>query len=73
MNMTHSMLPKPEYGVFEKKKKKDIILLKQCEKMLKNMGFSNKIRNTLKSTLLTFFGKSIFKIIWVQPLNLGLI
>jgi hypothetical protein len=37
------------------------------------MGFSNKIRNTLKSTLLTFFGKSIFKIIWVQPLNLGLI
>jgi hypothetical protein len=57
------MLPKPEYGVFEKKKKKDIILLKQCEKMLKNMGFSNKIRNTLKSTLLTFFGKSIFKII----------
>jgi hypothetical protein len=49
------MLPKPEYGVFGKKKKQNIILLKQCEKLLKNMGFSNKIRNNLKSTLLTFF------------------
>ncbi len=63
MNMTHSMLPKPEYGVFEKKEKENIILLKQCEKMLKNMGFSNNIRNNLKSTLLTFFGKLIFKVI----------
>jgi len=67
MNITHSILPKPEYGVFEKKKqkktKKNIILLKQCEKMLKNMGFSNKMRNNLKSTLLTFLGKLIFKII----------
>jgi hypothetical protein len=42
------MLPKPEYGVFEKKEKENIILLKQCEKMLKNMGFSNNIRNNLK-------------------------
>jgi hypothetical protein len=66
MNITHSILPKPEYGVFEKTKKKKTKKhhsLKQCEKMLKNMGFSNKTRNNLKSTLLTFFGKLIFKII----------
>jgi hypothetical protein len=37
------------------------------------MGFSNNIRNNLKSTLLTFFGKLIFKVIWVQSLNLGFI